>query len=212
MNWVLTNGTRDMPKLSNMSSIGVSVDGTEKVHDKIRGKGVFKQIWDRYSNFTKYRMATTTTLVRSNMNEPEKMIKKWSNTSIKGMGFDFATPFKGSDNKFFIPMKQRDKVIDRLIKLRKEYGSFILYPIPILKMMKKKYVEKKTKNCIIKWFTLCLDSQGKKKSPCILGKDAVCEKCGCVIPAIADYCFNLRWSSPLIWANGLRNILLKRNR
>jgi MoaA/NifB/PqqE/SkfB family radical SAM enzyme len=208
-NWVVTNGTRDMPKLGNSSSIGVSIDGTQKIHDKIRGKGVYKKAWDRYSNYTKYYTYTATTLIKRNMKEPEKLVKEWSNTSIKGMIFDFATPFRGSDNKFFIPMKQREKVVDRLIKLKKEYGKFIVPTIPILKWMKKKHVEKKAKDCILKWVTVCLDSQGNRKYPCVLGKDAICEKCGCVVSIMAQYYFKPRWSSPYIWARSLKNSLMK---
>ena len=206
-NWIITNGTRDMPKLHNISKIGVSVDGTEKIHDKIRGKGVYKQIYERYSHYTDYQVFTATTLIQSNKNEVEKLVKKWSNTNIKGMFFDFATPFRNSENKFFIDLDERDKIINRILKLKKEYGNFIIMPSIGMKYLRKKHIIKKADNCIVKWFTICLDSEGKRKIPCVLGKDAICEKCGCVVAAFAQYYFQPKLISPLIWTMAGGNII-----
>ncbi len=208
VNWIVTNGTRDMPKLGNNSAIAVSIDGTEKIHDKVRGrKGIYNDVFKRYSNYTDYPLYTATTLIQNNKNEVEKLVKEWSNTSIKGMWFDFATPFRNSDNKFFIDLDERNKIIDKILKLRKEYGNFIVFPDEGYYFLRKENTIKKANNCILKRFTMCLDSQGKRKVPCVLGKDAICEKCGCIVAAFAQYYFQPRFKSSVIWSKFFINTI-----
>ncbi|MFH1358491.1 MAG: radical SAM protein [archaeon] len=210
-NWIITNGTIDMPKLNNKSTIGVSIDGTEKIHNKVRGKNIYNQIKERYKDYTKYPVYTATTLVQSNKNEIEEIVKEWSKTSIKGMFFDFATPFKNSNNEFFISLNERDKIIDRIIKLKKEYGNFITFPEKGYNYLRKEFITKRSKDCILKWFALCLDSQGKRKMPCGLGKDIICNKCGCITAAFVQYYFKPRIESPLIISNLIHKSLSNKN-
>ena len=187
-NWIITNGHTTPLNIKN-ALFGVSVDGTKEIHDKIRVKGLYQKIWNNYSDHKK--TFTTTTLININKNEPERLVKEWSNTSILGMAFNFATPFTNSDNKFWISWNERDKVIDKLIKLKEEYGDFILMTKKQFELLRKKHVEKWSRNCTMKWFSKSFYSNGKQKFPCILGQYAICNKCGCHISTVPNSVFKL---------------------
>lgn len=122
-NIIVTNGTNELPELKN-TVFGLSVDGTEKIHDKIRRKGLYKEISNRFSG--RDDTTITTTLINLNKNEPEKIVKEWSKTKVRGIFFNFATPFTDSENEFFISLKERERLIDKLLLLKKEYTDFIL--------------------------------------------------------------------------------------
>jgi sulfatase maturation enzyme AslB (radical SAM superfamily) len=177
-NLIVTNGTTTPLRIKN-TLFALSVDGTQEIHDKVRCKGLYQKIWDNYSSHKK--TITTTTLMNINKNEPEKLVKEWSKTSVIGMAFNFATPFTNSDNKFWIPWKERDKVIDRLIELKKEYGDFILMTAKQFDQLREKHVKKWSKDCTMRWFGKSFHPNGEQKLPCVLGKHAMCSKCGCHI-------------------------------
>lgn len=187
-NWIITNGTTVPPDVNN-ALFGLSVDGTQKVHDDIRMNGLYQKIWDNYS--CRSKTFITTTLMNANKNEPEKLLKEWSNTSILGMAFNFATPFTNSDNTFWMPWSERDKVIDKLIQLKHEYGDFILMTRKQLELLRRENVEKWSKNCTMKWFSKSFYSNGKQKFPCILGECAICNRCGCHISTVPNSVFKL---------------------
>lgn len=180
INWVVTNGTFPIPELSNTRFI-VSLDGTESIHDLIRQRGLYVKIKEQIGN--RNNIITNTTIFTMNKNEPEKLLREWSRTKIKGMTFNFATPMRGSDC-VYLNDSERNGVIDRLLHLKDEYGDFMLVSKKWLEDLRPEQVKKWHKKCPVKNFALSVASDGKKKIPCILGKNAICGACGCHVPVI----------------------------
>lgn len=83
---------------------------------------------------------------------------------------------------------ERDGVIDMLLRLKKSYGDFIYNKSFELKLMKTASVKSILATCRASEVELSLDPTGNKKSPCHLGPDADCARCGCMLPI---WCFYL---------------------
>lgn len=180
INWVVTNGTFPIPELPNTRFI-VSLDGTERVHDLIRQRGLYAKIKERISG--RKDIITNTTIFVMNKNEPGKLPKEWSGTEIKGMTFNFATPMRDSNCEYLNDL-EKNEVIDKLLHLKNQYGDFMLVSKKWLEDLRPEKVEVWHKKCPAKDFALSVASDGKKKLPCILGKNAICGSCGCHVPAI----------------------------
>lgn len=183
INWVVTNGTLSLPKLKNTFYI-VSLDGTQKIHDKIRQKNLYKKIKKQISK--RNDVITNTTLSSLNKNEPEKLLKEWSKTKIVGMTFNFATPMRGVNEGLYLTEKERSRVINKLLRLKRKYKDFMLVSLTWLESLRLKNVKKWYKECPIKIFSVSFSSEGKKKHPCVLGKNAICSACGCHVPVILN--------------------------
>lgn len=183
INWIVTNGTLPLPKLKNTLFI-VSLDGTQKIHDKIRQKGLYQKI-KRNINQRNDAM-TNTTLFSLNKNEPEKLLAEWRKTKIKGMTFNFATPMRGVNRNLYLTSEGRNQIIDKLLELKKEYRNFMFVSPAWLEALRPENIKRWHRGCLTKTFTLSLSSIGKRKYPCVLGKQAVCSFCGCHVPAILN--------------------------
>ena len=90
-----------------------------------------------------------------------------------------------------------DEILDKLLRLKEEkYGDFIGVPSLVLKLMKSDRCKEITRNCIFKEVSFCLDPQGQIKKPYMIGPQADCLRCGCVLPfhmwALEDKCLMAR--------------------
>lgn len=183
LNWVVTNGTLLLPKFKNTFFI-VSLDGTEKIHDKIRKKGLYQQIKKNISN--RHDVITNTTIFSFNKNEPEKLLQEWYKTKIRGMIFNFATPIRGLDKNIYLSDKERNRVINKLLKLKRKYKDFMFVSPAWLENLRQENVKKWYRNCLVRKYVYCFASDGKRKLPCVLGEKAICFSCGCHVPTILD--------------------------
>ncbi len=196
INWIVTNGIPvgdfDPLTLKN-SGVILSLDGVGQVHDKSRNRqGLYKLLKKRFWNKP---VLTTTTLHKGNRNQPEKLLKEWSQSDVLAMTFEFATPIGRKANpKFDLVGKERDEIIDELIKLKKKYGRFIMNSEKGLNLLRSKNLKTWVggKNCAVARFVYCLDELGEIKKPCVLGaspnnlkgKRPSCADCGCHVPAM----------------------------
>lgn len=178
-NWVVTNGTIEIPDWKRCSFF-VSIDGTKEIHEDIRGKGTYeKSRQNILSSNSKIFLATV--LNSKNYFCIEEMIKEWSNTNVRGINFDFYTPVK-QDDELFIPLDKRNEVLDKLLELKKEYDDFILMSEKSIELMRSEnYMNVVGENCVVRKTSVCLDSMGEVKTPCVMGK-VDCSRCGCTIP------------------------------
>lgn len=179
-NMIVTNGTIELPKWKNCV-FNVSVDGTKKYYEKIRGTNkydIVKQNADRKD----IKVNAVCVLSRKNYHCIEEMLHEWSKTSVGGIAFDFFTPIKGIEEGYWLDWKERDKIIENLLELKKDYGNFLLTPEPVLEMMRSENSKSVTKQCIVTKADVCLDPMGNRKLPCVIGEKADCSRCGCIIP------------------------------
>jgi len=201
INWIVTNGTNiyktkdphfDPFALPNTWII-VSLDGVGDAHDTSRNKpGLYEKIKTFYWNKP---ILTTTILHQGNRNEPAKLLAEWSKSNIVGMTFEFATPIgRAANPKWDLVGKDRDRVIDDLISLKKKYGRFMANSINGLTMQKSQNLTSWVGElrCPTAKYTISFDAQGNIKRPCVLGsspnnpkgKRPNCSACGCHVPTV----------------------------
>lgn len=174
-NLIITNGTIPLPNWPNCV-FEVSVDGTKKFHEIIRGKNYdkIKQNIDRKD----LHINIACIINKLNYQRLRDMVEEWSKTKVKGIHFGFYSPTKtDSIGNLWIDFKLRDKIIEEIRLLKKEYGSFILPTDQVLDLMLSKNYAKVVSNCPFKDFIICLGPDGERKL-CPVGGQAICSKCG----------------------------------
>jgi Fe-coproporphyrin III synthase len=192
---VVTNGTYPLKRFDNLYFYWISLDGTEKVHDSIRGKGSYSKT---KKNILEYIEGSnrngkpawkdiwiTMTINSLNYNTIQDLVYEWKDT-VNKIGFQFHTPFADND-PLWLPYGQiRNNVVEDIIKLRRQYPKFIINNEKQLELMKGNWGGIKTTplQCP-SWAILSVDHLGRLKQPCCIGSAAdakalkpICEKCG----------------------------------
>jgi len=174
-NLIITNGTIPLPNWPNCV-FEVSVDGTKKFHEMIRGKN-----YDKIKqNINRKDLHVNIACIINKLNYKclRDMVEEWSKTEVKGIHFGFYSPTKtNSICNLWIDFKLRDKIIEEIRLLKKEYGSFVLPTDKVLDLMLAKNCDEVVSNCSFKDFVICLGPDGERKL-CPVGDQAICLKCG----------------------------------
>jgi len=174
-NLIITNGTIPLPNWPN-GVFEVSVDGTKKFHEMIRGKSYdkIKQNIDRKD----LHINIACIINKLNYKCIRDMVEEWSKTEVKAIHFGFYSPTKtDSIGNLWTDFELRDKIIEEIRLLKKEYGNFILPTDRVLDLMLAKNCAKVVSNCPFKDFIICLGPDGERKL-CPVGDQAICAKCG----------------------------------
>jgi MoaA/NifB/PqqE/SkfB family radical SAM enzyme len=171
--YVVTNGTLPLVDFNGISYI-VSIDGTEEVHNFIRGLKVYEKIRQNVKQFDG-DVLLNMTINTINFECIEDVVKEWHEL-VHGINFQFHTPFDLNDSLWVPYGKQRDEIIKKLMKLKEEYYGLILNTKRQLDILRSNGW---TKNCP-NWAFIALNHLGQPKDPCILGgaKKPICERCG----------------------------------
>ena len=191
---VVTNGTYPLVRFDKLYFYWVSLDGTEQVHDSIRGKGAYsktkKNILDYISGPDRNGKPAwkdiwiTMTINSLNYTTIEDLIDEWKDT-INKIGFQFHTPFADNDPLWLPFGDTRTDIINNIQRLRTKYPEFIMNTEKQLELMKGNWGGIKTTpvDCP-SWAILSLDHKGMSKQPCCIGSSdskamkPICEKCG----------------------------------
>jgi Fe-coproporphyrin III synthase len=194
---VVTNGTYPLKRFENLYFYWISLDGTEEVHDSIRGKGAYVKTKQNISEYIKgpdrkgkpawKDIWITMTINSLNYNTIENLVEEWKG-KVNKIGFQFHTPFIKNDPLWMPFGDKRSKVVDNLISLRKKYPDFVINGEKQLSLMKGNWggIGTTPVQCP-SWAILSLDHMGRIKQPCCIGsadsnsKDAskpICEQCG----------------------------------
>lgn len=195
-NMVVTNGSIELPKWKNCV-FNVSVDGTKEYYEKIRGLKIYDKVKE-HANRSDIHVNIVCVLNRENYQCMEDMLEEWKKTKVGGVNFDFYTPIQGIKDDLWLNWEERDKVIHKLLRLRKKYGNFLMSPEAVLKLMLSENSKKVTSNCIVPKAVVCLDPMGKRKLPCVIGEKADCSRCGCCISFFMESTFARRQLEPLL--------------
>jgi sulfatase maturation enzyme AslB (radical SAM superfamily) len=185
---IVTNGTYGIPSIPG-HLVTVSLDGPPDLNDLVRGKGVFAKV--KEAVFARDANDGTTVMLqmavtRENAQGLEKFMAEVSEWPISGVAFSFYVPVMNDETGLdWKDLKERDKVLDRVIALKKKYPRIIKSHIPTLEMMKSdqaiKYTGEHGENCIIRRDTLPLymgDGGQFEKPFCCYGNDVDCTRCG----------------------------------
>ncbi len=188
---VVTNGTFPIPSLKDIYFYWISIDGTEKIHNEIRGQDAWaktrKNVIDYVENNGERAWKDiwiTMTINSRNYMTVRNVIEDWKDYSNK-IGFQFHTPFMKGDPLWLPFGEKRTKLVDEIIAMKQEYGDYIINPNSQLELMKKSWGGKDIVpvDCPT-WAILSVDHMGREKMPCCIGsaeKNSLkprCEECG----------------------------------
>jgi len=189
---VVTNGTYPLLHFKNLYFYWISIDGTQKIHDDIRGDGSWKQIRNNVIDYVETNgkkawkdIWITMTINSLNYKTIKNVIEDWHDYTNK-FGVQFHTPFTKGDPLWLPFGEQRDRVVDELIEMQKnEYKDYIINPKNQLELMKRSWGGKGTTpiDCPT-WAIVSLDHMGREKRPCCIGSaennsmKPRCEECG----------------------------------
>lgn len=179
LNMVVTNGTLKLPSWNNCV-FNVSVDGTKEYYEKVRGP--YYDLVKKNADRKDIKVNLTCVLSRLNADCIEPLLEEWSKTYVRGIGFSFYTPIEGMDKDICLTLDERDVLIDKLLKLKKtKYKGFIINSGDTLSLMKSENVSEVTERCLVPKMIYSMQTDGKRKPKCMLGRKADCSKCGCMI-------------------------------
>jgi len=189
LNEVVTNGTIPIPSWNDVSFF-ISIDGTKRHHELIRGRGTYDRARENIET-TGARYLLLNMVVNSlNYGSIERFVSEWSNSKVLWVKFSFYTPFRRGDNSLFLPFRKRNQIIEDVLKpLKDDYGDFIFLSDGILNSMRYPSCLEVTSNCLATKLVLSLDPMGNIKyrscggpRACYMGAGAICEKCGHMTP------------------------------
>ena len=146
------------------------LDYIEK-HPYRNGKPTWKDIW------------ITMTINSLNYSTAIPLAQEWYG-KVNKIGFQFHTPF-ANDDPLWLPFGDiRNKIVDKIISLKKSYPDYIANTEKQILLMKGNWGGIKTTpiQCP-SWAILSLDHMGRIKQPCCIGSASkgskpICEKCG----------------------------------
>ena len=189
---VVTNGTYPLLHLKNIYFYWISIDGTEKIHNDIRGDGTWEKTRENVIDYVEKNgknawkdIWITMTINSRNYMTVKKVIEEWQKYSNK-IGFQFHTPFMKGDPLWLPFGEKRSKVIDEIISMQENgYKDYIINPKKQLEIMKHSWGGKETTpiDCPT-WAILSVDHMGREKKPCCIGSaenksmKPRCEECG----------------------------------
>lgn len=191
---VVTNGNFPLKRYEQLYFYWVSLDGTQKVHDTIRGEGSYTKTKKNILEYIKgpprngkpvwKDIWLTMTINSVNYSTAIDLAEEWRGT-INKIGFQFHTPFMKGDPLWLQFGDLRSEIVDQLIALRRKYPKFVVNTEKQLQLMKGNWGGTGTipLQCP-SWAILSLDHKGRIKQPCCIGSaDAkalkpICEDCG----------------------------------
>ena len=124
------------------------------------------------------------TVCKSNKDYLREIVENFINRkNVRGIYFCFFCPsMKQDNNTEKLTLKERDSVIDEIVKFRKEYGNKVFFTERVGYYMKSDGgVEcwNSREKCITKKVFKFYAADGKYKYHCAYGAEAECKHCGC---------------------------------
>jgi sulfatase maturation enzyme AslB (radical SAM superfamily) len=186
-NMVITNGIHGIPIWHDKTTFfGVSVDGTEKAHNAIRGHKTYQKT--KANVLAAVAAKTPVSLIYClnayNVECVGEFLREWSGTGIRGVVFTIATPLRGKTAAIDLTDLQRDALVPLLLEQKAIHGDFIYNSELMIELLHSKYSEKLAQNCLMnrnnteqRVHSIHMRNDGSIQTPCALGPDADCLKC-----------------------------------
>jgi len=180
-NTIVTNGTVELPDWDDCSWV-ISIDGTEEAFSKMRAPGIYQKIKDNVIRHPELRIQISCVLTTITADCIEELVKEWGPIARGGIIFDFFTPVTNLDEALWLNWSERDRLIDQILTLKKKYPGTINMLDSTLDLMRSKNARQVTDNCEFRLRAFALGSTGETKGKCMMGDNADCDRCGCVVP------------------------------
>lgn len=191
---VVTNGNFPLKRFEDLYFYWISLDGTQKAHDSIRGEGSYAKTKNNILEYIKgparngkpawKDIWVTMTINSLNYGTVNDLVKEWKGI-VNKIGFQFHTPFMKGDPLWLEFGELRNNIVDNLVRLRRKYPQFVINSEKQLSLMKGNWGGTGTTpvQCP-SWAILSLDHLGRIKQPCCIGSadtnalKPICEDCG----------------------------------
>jgi Fe-coproporphyrin III synthase len=191
---VVTNGNFPLKRFEDLYFYWISLDGTQKAHDSIRGEGSYAKTKNNVLEYIKgparngkpawKDIWVTMTINSLNYGTVNDLVEEWKGI-VNKIGFQFHTPFMKGDPLWLEFGELRNNIVDNLVRLRRKYPQFVINSEKQLSLMKGNWGGTGTTpvQCP-SWAILSLDHLGRIKQPCCIGSadtnalKPICEDCG----------------------------------
>lgn len=186
---VVTNGTYGLPAPGEWprAHYFISCDGDKTGMDKVRGfdptHGV--NVFEKVRKVASGRpdVMLNMTISKLNYQRVEPFVRETATWQIGGVAFQFITPYIGK-NTIALPSDLREQVVQKLLKLKVEFGDFVAMSRRAIELLSPTEVTIWSPNCpnfIEKSFA----ADGTQIERCIFGPRGDCSHCGCNIATSA---------------------------
>lgn len=180
-NTIVTNGTMELPNWDDCNYV-ISIDGTEEAFARMRAPGIYQKIKQNVLDHPELKIQISCVLTSITKDCIEDLVREWGPLARGGIIFDFFTPVTNLDEALWLDWATRDRMIDQIFELKKKYPGVINMMDSTLDLMRSRNSKKVTDNCEFRLKAFTLDTTGKPKGKCMMGDNADCDRCGCVVP------------------------------
>ena len=132
---VVTNGFFPLKRFEKLYFYWISLDGTQKAHDSIRGEGTYAKTKQNILEYIKGPSRNgkpawkdiwiTMTINSLNYSTVNDLVDEWKGT-VNKIGFQFHTPFVKGDPLWLKFGEERNGIVDGLILLKRKYPDFVI--------------------------------------------------------------------------------------
>ena len=180
-NTIVTNGTMELPNWPNCTWV-ISIDGTAEAFAKMRAPGIYEKIKRNVREHPELNIQISCVLTSITKDCIEDLVQEWGPLARGGIIFDFFTPVTGLDEALWLDWPTRDRLIDQILTLKQKYPGVINMMESTLDLMRSQNAKRVTDNCEFRLKAFALGPTGEQKGKCMMGDNADCDRCGCVVP------------------------------
>lgn len=186
-NLVITNGTFPIPEWRDNIHFAVSLDGTQGVHDSLRGVDTY--------NRTKHNVLSAIArgvpiailycVNATNIDCIPDFLEEWADKNTIGIVFTVYAPLINRDSYLTLTDDQRDRAVAVLLQVKKKHGRVIVNTETMIELLRAQYGEELSYDCPMNIlnrrgrgvYSLHMCNDGSIRVPCALGMDADCLQC-----------------------------------
>jgi len=184
---IVTNGTYGIPSVPG-HLVTVSLDGPKAMNDPIRGEGVFEKV--KEAVFARDPNDGTTvmlqmTVTRENAPGIEAFVEEVKDWPVTGIAFTFYVPSVDDETNLGWPdLRDRDRVIDQVIAVKRKHPDRVKSNIAALELMKSDRCLEATgahgETCSLRrMLPLYMGEGGNfERTFCCYGNNVDCTRCG----------------------------------
>lgn len=186
-NLVITNGTFPIPEWRENIHFAVSLDGTQEIHDSLRGVGTYNKT--KHNALSALHKGVPVGILYCvnaiNIDCIPDFLEEWADKNTIGIVFTAYAPLKGRDSYLSLTDDQRDRAVSLLLKMKKQYGRVIVNTETMIELIRAVYGEELAQDCPMNILnksgsggcSLHMCNDGSIRVPCALGRDADCLQC-----------------------------------
>jgi MoaA/NifB/PqqE/SkfB family radical SAM enzyme len=182
--YVITNGTTKIPEEFN-HRLFVSIDGSRKTNDSIRGKGVFSKVMKNYSGDK--RVVINMTITRDNYKELEDVVKIAKENNFNGVVCNICAGVTNVSVAMVVKEKERENIIRELKRVKTLYPKDFLMSKAMIKWYE--YPDHR-ESCYWGDEVLHFDVSWNKRR--CFGNNVDCANCGCLAGSFQSHLRMLR--------------------